>query len=108
MTKRLMLLLVAIAAVALFPVFSNAQTSRKSVSGAEVTGTFSHAFTGKFKGSSSDIKILALGKGKLKTAFDLIYPFVDGQGELEANTGQAQGEATIDGDTAQFTPTELG
>lgn len=84
------------------------QTSRTSVSGAEVTGTFSHGFTGKFKGSASEIKILALGKGKLKVAFDLTYPFVDGVGELEANTGQASGEAEISGDTAVLKTTEVG
>lgn len=85
-----------------------AQDSRASVSGGEVTGTFKHAFTGKFRGSSSDIKILALGKGKLKVSFDLIYPFVDGTGQLEANVGQADGTATINGDTALFTSGDNG
>lgn len=108
MTKRLVLLILAIAVVGSISSFADAQASRKSVSGTEITGTFRHAFTGKYKGSSSDIKILALGKGKLKVAFDLIFPFVDGAGELEANIGQLDGQATIDGDTAIFTSTEFG
>ena len=108
MTRQLLLILAATIFAVISVSLVYAQPSRKSVSGAEVTGTFSHAFTGKYKGSSSDIKILALGKGKLKVAFDLIYPFVDGQGELAANTGEAQGEGTIDGDTALFTSTEFG
>lgn len=85
-----------------------AQTSRKSVSAAEVTGTFRHTFAGKFRGSSSDIMILALGKGKIKIAFDLIYPYVDRAGELEANIGQVQGAAKIAGDTAVFSSSEFG
>ena len=108
MTRQLLLILAATIFAVISVSLVYAQPSRKSVSGAEVTGTFRRAFTGKFKGSSSDIKILALGKGKLKVAFDLIYPFIDGQGLPEANTGQADGEATIDGDTAHFTSTEFG
>lgn len=87
---------------------ANAQSARKSVSGAEVTGTFSRSFTGKFKGTTSQIKILALGKGKLRIGFDLIYPYVDGAGELSANMGQVTGEATITGDTAVYTSDEYG
>ena len=79
-----------------------------SVSAAEVTGTFSHRFGGKFKGSSSDIEILSVGKGRLKVAFDLIYPFADGNGEMSANMGQADGEAAIKGDTAIFRSSEFG
>ncbi len=78
--------------------------SRKSVSGAEVTGTFRDYFDGKRKGSYDEIKILALGKGKLKISFDLVYPYVDGTGAMSANTGEAAGTAEIVGDTAIFTP----
>jgi hypothetical protein len=79
---------------------------RKAVSGAEVTGTYRLSFTGKFKGSSSDILIQALGKNKLKVGFDLIYPFVDPTGELSANLGKAVGEARIEGDTATYTTSD--
>jgi hypothetical protein len=78
-----------------------AQT-RKSVSGAEVTGTFRSYYKGKFKGNFNEIKILALGKGKLKISFGLTYPFTDGTGGLDANVGEAEGTADIDGDTAVF------
>lgn len=96
-------------AVALFSAAAaSAQTARKSVSGAEVTGTFSRSFTGKFKGSMSQIKIQALGKGKLKIFFDLIYPYIDGSGEMSANMGQVTGEAAITGDTAVYSNEEYG
>jgi len=108
MLKKLLLLVCAVAATAAFSDYSQAQASRKRVSGAEVTGRFSHKFTGKFRGESSDIKILALGKGKLKIAFDLIYPFIDGSGEKSANMGQLEGNASISGDTATLTNSEFG
>jgi hypothetical protein len=85
-----------------------ASAQRKSVGGAEVTGTFNKYFAGKFKGSSSEIKIRALGKGKIRIAFDLVYPFVDGSGEMSANLGQLQGEADINGDTAVYSGDEFG
>src|SRR5688500_4045695 len=102
MTKKLL----GIAAVLMFAAFCAselfAQTSRASVPASEVNGTFRYNFTGKYRGSSSEIKILALGKGKLKVAFDLTYPFTDGTGQLSANVGQATGIATIVGDTAVY------
>jgi hypothetical protein len=84
------------------------QTSRKSVSAAEVTGTFRREFNGKFRGSSSEIRIVSIGRGKLKVAFDLIYPYEIGDGELTANTGTADGEATIKGDAAVYSSNEFG
>ena len=90
-----------------FAVNLNAQT-RQSVSASEVNGTFRDYFEGKYKGSFNEIKILALGKGKLRVAFQLIYPHTDGNGELTANTGEADGTATIEGDTAVFSPDENG
>jgi len=84
-----------------------AQKPRSSVSAAEVTGTFSYKFGSKFKRAASTISILALGKGKLRVAFDLIYPrMVDG--ELTANMGEGGGTATITGDTAVFESNEFG
>jgi hypothetical protein len=77
---------------------------RKSVSGAEVTGTFRMNFTGKFKGNSNEIKIAALGDGKLGISMSLIYPYEYEKGKMTANTGEADGTATIKGDTAIFTP----
>ena len=81
---------------------------RKSVSGTEVTGIYRLNFTGKFKGSSSEIQILALGNNKLKVGFDLIYPFVDGAGEFSANLGKAVVEAGINGDLADYSTSDDG
>ncbi len=80
---------------------ASAQTSRKSVPAAEVNGTFRMPFTGRFKGSSNEIKILALGGGKLHIAMELMYPFVV-NGELSANLGELDGEAAIVGDVAVY------
>ncbi len=86
----------------------NAQAARASVPASEVNGTFRSYFKGKYKGSSNEIKILALGGGKLKVGFDLVYPFTDGSGELSANLGQLTGVATISGDTAVYSSEEYG
>jgi len=85
-----------------------AQAARKSVTATEVTGTFAHRFGGKFKDTASEIRILSTGKGKLRVAFDLVYPYIDVNGERSANTGTADGEATIKGDTAIYSSTEFG
>jgi hypothetical protein len=93
---------------ALITIDSFAQTARGSVSGAEVTGTFRMPFRGKYKGSFNEIRILALGKGKLRIAFELTYPYTMSDGGLMANTGEADGTAEISGDTAAYTPAEGG
>ncbi|MBA3785003.1 MAG: hypothetical protein H0X15_05590 [Acidobacteria bacterium] len=80
---------------------TNAQT-RKSVGAAEVNGTFRSYFSSKFKGSYNEVKILTLGGGKLRVAFDLTYPFIGGTGGVMANVGAADGTAIIEGDTAIF------
>lgn len=107
MMKKLSFILFGIGLCLIFSSQSSAQTSRKSVSATEVNGTFRDYFSGKFKGSYNEIKILALGKGKLKIAFDLVYPYIDGTGGEMANVGQAQGIAEINGDGAVFTSDEL-
>lgn len=90
-------------AIAFYASDLTAQSPRASVSASEVNGTFRYSFKGKYKDSSNEIKIWALGKGKLKIAFDLVYPFTDGTGELSANLGQAVGTAAISGDKALYT-----
>ena len=87
-------------------IYANAQTARNSVSGAEVTGTFRMSFTGKFKDSSNEIRILALGKGKLRVAFDLQHPYTMSGGGPMVNIGNAEGIAEIAGDRAAFAPGE--
>ena len=91
-----------------FAAETDAQTSRKAVGAAEVNGTFRSYFKGKFKGLFNEIKILALGKGKLKFRFDLTRPYIDGAGNLSANTGEAEGIGEIFGDTGVFTMKEFG
>lgn len=80
---------------------------RPAVGAAEVNGTFRSYFSGKYKGNYNEIKILALGRGRLRVAFELTYPY-SVNGELTANTGAADGEALIDGDTAVYTSEEYG
>ncbi|MCY7375634.1 MAG: hypothetical protein LH472_06640 [Pyrinomonadaceae bacterium] len=82
--------------------------NRKSVGAAEVNGTFRDYFDGKYKGSYNEIKILSVGKGKLRVAFELTYPYIDGTGEMSANMGSADGTATIEGDTAVYAADEFG
>ncbi len=77
-----------------------AAQSRASVSAAEVNGTFRMSFTGKFKDFSNEVKILALGGGKLRVAFDLVYPYQMSPGEPTVNIGQMDATGTIDGDLA--------
>ncbi|MBC7899981.1 MAG: hypothetical protein H7070_07985 [Saprospiraceae bacterium] len=73
-----------------------------------MNGTYQYNFTGKFKGTSNEIKILALGKGKIKLAFDLTYPYIDATGGLTANVGTLEGIADISGDIATYSSNEFG
>ena len=84
-------LLIFASLIFMFSVVSINAQNRKSVSAAEVNGTYRSGFGGKYKGSYSEIKILALGAGKLRVFFGLTYPYVDGTGALSANVGEADG-----------------
>jgi hypothetical protein len=108
MPKKPILILAMIAFTGFLTVSVLGQISRKSVSAAEVTGTFRHNFPGKFRGSSSEIRIVSIGRGKLRVAFDLIYPYMIGDGEMTANTGTADGEAVIEGAAAVYSSDEFG
>ena len=96
--KKLTIFLAVFALCFMFFAPAKAQ-DRKSVSGAEVTGTFRDA-------SGSEFKILALGKGKLRVSFSGVYVYKMTNGEEMANTGEAAGTANIVGDTATFMPDE--
>ena len=87
----------------LVPSFSapTVTAGERSVPAAEVTGTYRDA-EGK-----SEIRILALGQGKLKVQLALVYEFKSAEGPM-ANLGDASGEATIETDTAVFVPEEAG
>ena len=101
-------LLVFTSLILLFSVIDANAQNRKSVSAAEANGTFRSFFDDKSKGNYNEIKILALGKGKLRVAFNLTYPFINTMGEQMANVGAADGTANIEGDTAVFSPDENG
>lgn len=107
MCKRAVFVAFAVMCMMLLSAAVRAQASRASVSAAEVNGTFSMPFTGKFKGSSNEIKILALGGGKLHIAMELLYPYIV-RGELSANMGELDGTASIEGDTAVYESKEFG
>ena len=99
----LIILLLSVASVAVV-----AQRSRPSVSAAEVTGTFRMNFTGKFRGSYDEIEIASVGRGKLRVAMDLIYPYKMANGDDIANTGQLDETFAIDGDVATYNSTKFG
>lgn len=92
----------------LFIFAGDAFAQRKSVSGAEVTGTFSQCYAGKYKGTCSRIEVQALGGGKIKVGFDLVYPFIDGTGGVMVNMGKELGEALIVGDKAVYIKGDSG
>lgn len=77
-------------------------TAQRSVSEAQVTGTWRL----KNRSQDNEFKILALGGGKLKVAFEGLYKFRTFDGERMAHSGIAEGTATISGDTAVFKPDE--
>src|SRR6266511_1959235 len=78
-----------------------ATAGERSVNAAQANGTYRDV-EGK-----SEIKILALGHGKLKVQLALVYEFKSGAGPM-ANLGDASGEATIENDVAVFVPEEAG
>jgi hypothetical protein len=90
---------VALLAPAFFA--STANAGERSVTDSEATGTYRDA-----KGSS-EIRILALGPGKLKVQLALVYEYQSGEGPM-ANLGDASGEATIENDIAVFVPEGAG
>jgi ribosome-associated toxin RatA of RatAB toxin-antitoxin module len=99
-------LLIFASLILLFSTINANAQNRKSVSVAEVNGTFRSFFDGKFKGNYNEIKILALGKGKLRVAFDLTYPFINGMGELMANVGIADARRLLMATRRFFLPTK--
>ena len=78
-----------------------ASAGKRSVTAAEATGTY------RDTEGNSEIRILALGHGKLKVQLALVYEFKSGAGPM-ANLGDASGEATIKNDVAVFVPEEAG
>ncbi|HEY4284883.1 MAG TPA: hypothetical protein VGM62_17605 [Chthoniobacterales bacterium] len=84
-------------AALLFGIVQPIMAGDRSVTAAEVNGTY--------RNGSSEIKILALGHGKLKVELALVYEYKSPEGPT-ANMGDASGEATIENDVAVFVPEE--
>lgn len=76
--------------------------SRASVPAAEVNGTYEKSFAGKYREFSNEIKILALGGGKLRVAMELVYPYTMSNGEAMVNIGELDEVIPIKGDTATY------
>lgn len=103
MRKSIYLMLCVLGLAFVFAFGASAQTSRKSVSAAEVNGTFRMNFQGKFRKFSNEVKILALGGGKIRFALDLVYPYTTRSGEPSVNMGGLDDEAKIEADVAKYT-----
>jgi hypothetical protein len=97
--RRFFVVLLALLVPAFFA--PTASADERSVTAAEATGTYRDA-EGK-----SEIRILALGQGKLKVPLALVYEYQSGEGPM-ANLGDASGEATIENDIAVFVPQRVG
>jgi hypothetical protein len=93
MSKILSVIVLALCDMMLFPAVGYAQRSRARVSAADVTGRFKMNFKGKFKEYANFLDILALGGGKLRVAFDLLYPYTldNENGSMSAHLGSISG-----------------
>ncbi|MBN9229115.1 MAG: hypothetical protein J0H03_17690 [Legionella steelei] len=56
---------------------------------------------------ANELTVRALGGGKINVSFKLVYPYVV-NGELQANSGELSGVASIKGDTAIYSSSEYG
>ena len=75
-------------------VSATAWSQKKVVTAAQVNGTY--------RSGENEIRILALGKNKLRIQMDLLWRYKNP--EPGANIGEAHGEATIVSDVATFRP----
>ena len=78
-----------------FPLTTSAQSS-KIVTAAQANGIYRYY--------DNEIRILALGKNKLRVSFDGIYHTLS----KSVNTGSTEGEATIEGNVAILDLSEFG
>lgn len=84
-----------------------AQTRKAAAAGGGVNGTFRLYHKQKFKKFYNEVKILSLGKGKLRVGFDVVYPRLDPAGlPIIADKRQIEGVAALKGNTATFTMEE--
>ncbi|MCW8397251.1 hypothetical protein OQJ26_00395 [Legionella sp. PATHC038] len=90
-----------------YSTFGFTETHRDSVSKEEVNGTFIMHFPAPHNDVTNTLTVDALGGGKIKISFQLIYPYM-ANGALQANTGELSGIARIKGDTAIYSSSEFG
>ena len=102
MIKQFQLAALAFLFLSVLSTAGYAQKSRKSVSASEVNGTYKMNFGGKFKKFSNEIKLLALGKGKIRFSMDLVYPYTLRNGEPMVNMGGLDDDTSISGDMAAY------
>jgi hypothetical protein len=100
MKKKKLLTFFGCLALCIFFAIETKAQNRKSVTGAEVTGTFRTK-------DGDEFKVAALGKGKLRIAFSGVYMHKTASGENMPNTGEASGTAVVAGDTATFKPADF-
>ena len=91
----------------LYSVLGFPEPHRDSVSKEEVNGTFIMPFPAPHNDISNTLIIQALGGGKINISFNLVYPYMV-NGELQANTGELSGVASIKRDTAVYSSSEFG
>jgi|SRR5215213_3969486 len=82
---------------------SNVSQQPKVVTAAQVNGTWEYRFRNSRSGT---IKILALGKQRLKVEFIGLYTYPLPDGTNNVNTGEGQSIAIIEGTQATFKPDE--
>ena len=96
MTRLSVLVLCGTAALAVpAPIAARQQAG---VTAAQVNGTW--------RSGRNEIRVKALGKNRLQIDFDLVYEYRSKEFGPTANTGEASGIATIEGDTATYNTNE--
>jgi hypothetical protein len=93
--KRLVTLYAFVIASFVLPLATPAQNAR-IVTAAQANGIYRYY--------DNEIRILALGKNKLRVSFDGIYHTIS----KSVNTGSTEGEATIEGNVAILDLSEFG
>jgi len=96
--KRPALAFFALCALACFAKPLGAQSSQTVLHYKDVVGTYEEKITG------SAITVTPAPRGLLHLHIEAVYPFRTANGEMSANTGEAEGTAKLVGNTAVFKP----
>jgi hypothetical protein len=93
--RRLFIVTISLGLLA-FSVRSQEPKSKRIVTAAQANGIY--------RSYDNELRILALGKNKLRVSFDGVYHTIS----KSVNTGNADGEATIEGNVAVLDLSEYG